>query len=340
MGGFLDLITQKHGNKMKKCRLCKNTKLSEYYRLNEDHLLYKCNVCGFVQMPAPTEDHLDGAASKESVSQDVNRDTSPEDIKLSESMGPSGPMQRLNHILQTDSNRIKKTIEKIVNESFSSLKGLKFIDIGSGYGFHSFGLKRDFPEIDVHLLEISSERIKTGIEVFKPDPNEFTWHHNVLDNIFAAKHVEKFDICFSFHVLEHVYNIKGFIKSMFDITKKGGSIILEVPNEDDDLSLLSDEYRKIIHFPAHVSCFTKDTLFKLVEESGIKDNVEISFIPIQRYGFFNYVDWIRHNSKNKIISDDYIPRKNPTWIEKRWLQEKEENFTTDSIIMVLKKNDS
>jgi len=126
---------------------------------------------------------------------------------------------------------------------------------------------------------------------------------------------------------------------MFAITKKGGYMVLEVPNEDDDLSLLSDNYRKIIHFPAHVSCFAKDTLSKLVEESGIGDKVEISFIPIQRYGFFNYVDWVRHNEKNKVLSDDYIPRENPTWIERKWLQSKKNSFTTDSIAMILKKHE-
>ena len=104
--------------------------------------------------------------------------------------------------------------------------------------------------------------------------------------IFLIDIFEKFDISFSFHVLEHVYNMKGFIKNMFEITKNGGFMILEVPNEDDDLSLLSDNYRKIIHFPAHVSCFTKNTLSKLVEEAGLSSKVDISFIPIQRYGFF------------------------------------------------------
>ena len=322
---------------MKKCRLCESNNLSIYYRLDEDHDLYQCNDCSFVQMPVPSQDEIDGLASEESITQDVERNTSPEDLRLSESIGFEGPMRRLNHVIQTDSIRINKIIKKILEESFASVNKLSFIDIGSGYGHNSFWLKKEFPEIDVHLLEVSGERIKSGIEAFKPNPNDFTWHHCILDDKFADKHSEEFDICFSFHVLEHVYNMKGFIENMFQITKKGGVMIIEVPNEDDDLCLISEKYREIVHIPAHVSCFTKNTLYKLIEESGIKNKVEVSFIPVQRYGFFNYIDWVRHNQKSKVISDDYIPRDNPSWIEKMWLQEKKKNFTTDSIIMVLKK---
>ena len=326
---------------MQKCRLCENDKLSDYYKLDDERgLLYSCTKCGFIQMSVPPVDELDSVASEESIFQDVERDTSPEDMVINEKIGISGPMSRMTHILQQDSIRINKTIKKLVDESFSSFNGLKFIDIGAGYGQHSFSLKEEFPKLDLYLLEISKERMKAGIKSFKPDLSEFTFYHRLLDDDFANEHFEKFDITFSFHVLEHVYNIKGFIKNMFDITRKGGSMILELPNEDDDLSFLSDNYRKIIHFPAHVSHFTKDTLSKLVEESGIEDRVEVTFIPTQRYGFFNYIDWVRHNRKDKISSDDYIPRENPTWIEKKWLQTKEDNFTTDSITIILKKHDS
>ena len=99
-----------------------------------------------------------------------------------------------------------------------------------------------------------------------------------------------------------------------------------------------DNYRKIIHFPSHVSCFTKDTLTRLVKEAGISEKVQTEFIPIQRYGFFNCIDWARHNQKDKILSDDYIPRENPSWIERQWLETKKQNFTTDSIAMILKKS--
>jgi 2-polyprenyl-3-methyl-5-hydroxy-6-metoxy-1,4-benzoquinol methylase len=326
---------------IEKCRLCEKEELSVYYELDNDRgFLYSCDNCGFIQMPVMPIDELDSVASQESIFQDVDRKTSPEDMKTNEEIGLSGPMSRMAHILREDSIRINRIIKEIIDKNFSSANNLQFIDIGSGYGQHSFSLKKEFPELDFHLLEISRERMKEGIRCFKPNLNDFNFHHALLDDDFASEHSNKFDISFSFHVLEHVYNIKDFIRNMFEITKDGGTIILELPNEDDDLSLLSENYRKIIHFPAHVSHFTKKTLSKLITEAGIERKVDVSFRATQRYGFFNYIDWLRYNKKDKVLSDDYSPRENPTWIEKKWLQTKEDNFTTDSITLILKKHDS
>ena len=323
---------------MKKCRLCESENLSNYYELDNNRgMLYICNNCDFVQMLVSPLDELDSVASEESIIQDVDRDTSPEDMKINESLGFSGPMSKMMHVMNQDSIRVNKTITDIVNKSYSSSDKLNFIDVGSGYGQHSFSLKEKFPNWDFHLLEVSKERMKSGIKSFKADTSKFTFHHAILDNNFTSDNLEKFDISFAFHVLEHVYDIKTFIRNMFEITKRGGTMILELPNEDDDLSIISDNYRKIIHFPAHVSHFTKNTLSRLIKESGISEKIEIDFIPTQRYGFFNYIDWIRHNEKSKVLSDDYMPRKNPSWIEQQWLQKKKDNFTTDTITLVAKK---
>ena len=173
---------------MIKCRLCEGSNLSEHYKFEEGDVLYKCNDCSFVQMLVPSVDQLDGVASKESISQDVDRDTSPEDMKLNESIGFSGPMSRMNHILQQDSIRINETIKKLVISSFGSFKGLRFIDIGSGYGFHSFNIKKEFPDLDVHLLEVSGERMRSGIESFNPDLNDFSFYHRILDDDFSSAH--------------------------------------------------------------------------------------------------------------------------------------------------------
>ena len=103
---------------------------------------------------------------------------------------------------------------------------------------------------------------------------------------------------------------------MFDFTEIDVSDDI---GQDDDLIKLSSEYDKIIHFPSHVSNFTKKTLSLLLDKCGISGN-EVEFIPIQRYGFFNYIDWIRFGVKEKVLSDDYAFRDNISWIEKNWLE--------------------
>ena len=324
---------------MKKCRLCESPIVERFWVIDKNHTVYRCSNCELIQLLVSPIDELDSTAAKNSIYQDTARGTSEEDMKINRDIGLSGPLSRCAHLLQQDSIRINKTIKKLIGDFFNPQDKIKFIDIGSGYGQNSFALKKDNPDLDVHLLEISKERMDSGIEVFAPDESEFTFHHSLLDDSFSENNPEEFDIALAFHVLEHVYDIKGFIKNILKVTKRGGYAILEVPNEDDDLQFLSENYKRIIHFPAHVSYFTKKTLSRLLRESKVYDKIDVTFVPVQRYGFFNYADWVRHDKKEMVLSDDYVPRKNLSWIEKLWLDTKKKNLTTDSIMMVIKKRD-
>ena len=314
-----------------KCRLCKSNRLIEHHIIDENHTVYKCQYCEFVQLSTNPVNDLDDTANEESVNQDKYRKTSKKDMEINSSVDFPDTMKNLAHVITQDTKRVNKLIEELKKPNFK-----KFIDVGSGYGHIGFNIGNNNSDLSVHLLETSKERIDMGIDTFKPDVSKFTFHHELLDSSFSKKYPEHFDISFSFHVLEHVYDMVDFIKSMYNITKKGGYMIIEVPNEDDDLQHISSNYEKIVRFPAHVSYFTKKSLSVLLEKAGINDSVE--FIGVQRYGFFNYIDWIRHNDKQMVLSDDYIPREETSWIEDMWLNHKKKNLTTDSIMMIIKKD--
>ena len=319
---------------LKKCRLCGEGPLNEYDMIDKINIIYKCSNCGFVHLLTNNTNKLDDTANEESVNQDKFRKTSKKDMELNKDTDFPSTMKNLAHVIKQDTKRIRGVIEKLVKPS----EEVKFIDIGSGYGHIGFDIGNNNPNIDVHLLETSKDRMNMGINTFKPDINKFNFHHELLDQKFSKKYPNHFDISFSFHVLEHVYDTVDFIKNMYTITKSGGYMVIEVPNNDDDLQELADNYKKIITFPAHVNYWTKDTLSTLLRKSNIYDKVDTEFIGVQRYGFFNYIDWVRNNKKQEVLSDDYIPRKNPTWIEKVWLDTKQKNLTTDSIMLIMKKH--
>ena len=313
------------------CRICNSSNLSVFYRIDDSHTLLKCQKCSLVQLPSKESNKLDDNANKESIIQDTFRKTSDEDLSLFPNDQLPLALQKVSHLMKGDCKRLIPLIQSLVNQDNSS-----FIDIGSGYGQLSFNLKESNPKLDIHLLETSSERINLGIKGFKPNINNFTFHHKLLDKKFSDNYINHFDISYCFHVLEHVYNIRDFIKNIFKITKKGGSIIIEVPNEDDDLLKLSSNYAKVVRFPAHVSSFNKFTLEYLLKSLEL-GNYDMDFLPVQRYGFFNYIEWLKYNDKTKVTSDDYIPRDQPSWIESCWLRQKYNNFSTDSIMMIIKK---
>ena len=318
-----------------KCRLCDSNKLLKYRIIDSENTIYKCEKCEFVQLPAKSANELDDLANEESIKQDKFRKTTKADMEINNNVKFPKVMRNLAHVIQEDTKRVSKVIEELVVPNID--KDIKFIDIGSGYGHIGFSIGNNNSNIDVHLLETSQERIEMGISTFKPEMNKFTFHHKLLDSSFGEEYYEYFDITLSFHVLEHVYDMVEFIKNIHNITKNGGYIVLEVPNEDDDLQNLSNNYEKIVRFTAHVSYFTKNTLLLLLEKAGIPINNNVNFIGVQRYGFFNYIDWLRHNDKELVLSDDYIPRDKISWIEDLWIKTKQKNLTTDSIMMIIKK---
>tara|TARA_B100000579_G_scaffold437522_1_gene467237 strand:+ start:1194 stop:1982 length:789 start_codon:yes stop_codon:yes gene_type:complete len=259
------------------------------------------------------------------------RKTAKEDLNIYTDEDLPDPLSNLIHVMREDSKRIIPLISSLLKNEASS-----FIDIGSGYGQLSFDLAKSNSNLDIHLLETSRERLELGIKGFKVNRDEFTFHHRLLDKNFASEYTQSFEICLCFHVLEHVYDIKDFIRNLFLITKNGGTIIIEVPNEDDDLLRLSSGYSKIVRFPAHVNSFNQKTLSLLLKTLN-EDSYKVEFVPVQRYGFYNYIEWLRYNEKAKISSDDYIPRDEKSWIESIWLEKKSKGMTTDSIMLIIKK---
>ena len=317
---------------MVECRLCGSEELMEYF-VDGDDVVYQCILCEFVQRPIIENVHyLDDTAAEDTVLQDKCRKTSERDLNSNS----NGPLRNVEHLLKQDSIRISSFVSDILENFYSTSSELKLIDVGSGYGHNSFKIKKDNPDLGVHLLEISKDRMDLGIEVYKPDLTEFTFHHKLLDDSFVRDNSEMFDIVVNIHVLEHVYDMVDFLKRLYSITNEGGFLIVEVPNEDDDLFQYTNNYEGLVKIPSHVSFFTKDTLTHLVEVAGI-NNANIGFVAIQRYGFFNYMDWLRYDDKSMVASDDYVPRDRPIMYERGWLQLKKEKFLTDTIQMIIRK---
>ena len=309
-----------------RCRLCGSSNLNDYLVDG----LYKCFDCTFVQRSGVYN------PIQTSIDQESFRVTSTVDMEKNSEYDLPDLIKSQYHVYLEDFNRINIFLTEFSNRNFIKNDIVNFIDVGSGIGFMSFKLKESLSFLNMHLLEINKQKIDIGVDAFKPDLNNFTFHNEYLNSDFSERYNCYFDITFSFHVLEHVENVIEFVKSMYEITKRGGHIIIEVPNQDDDLIGISPEYSKIINFPAHVSNFTKKTLSFLIEKTGI-DVSDVEYIPIQRYGFFNYIDWIRFDSKEHVLSDDYTPRDKISWIERMWIEHKKENFTTDSIMVIIKK---
>lgn len=313
------------------CRLCQGPLQLSIDPILSPLSVHVCLSCNLKQIPRENSNTLDDDANKNSIQQDELRKTSDVDLELGQETTLPYPLSNLAHVIDVDRKRILDTVS-----SLPLPQGASLIDVGCGYGHISYYISENYPDYNLHLLETSSERLNLGKKVFNTGTDKISLHHRLLDSSFSQEYNQSFDLTFSFHVLEHVYDIRDFVDNLFKITKPGGYILIEVPNDDDDLAENASNYKKILHFPAHVSYFNKQTLEKLFSYNS-EQIEEINFIPIQRYGFYNYIDWCRFNDKSKVLSDDYFPRQAISWIENHWLQTKTENFTTDTLMLLVRK---
>lgn len=105
---------------------------------------------------------------------------------------------------------------------------------------------------------------------------------------------KNFDVITSFHCLEHLANPIEFLKTFKWHLKKGGKIILEVPNANDALLRIykSEAFADFTYWSAHLYLFTPHTLEKLAKLAGLK----VEFIKcVQRYPLSNHLYWLSHN---------------------------------------------
>ena len=211
-------------------------------------------------------------------------------------------------------------------------KKLNILDIGTGYGLFPHNINKEFPNFNVYFLNIN--KIKYGIKKLNLNYNIIT--ENIETDDFIKSNKCKFDVICSNNVLEHVYNPILWINNIMKCLKPGGIIILEIPNEDDELIYKVKNYSNIIHFEDHVNYFTKNTLEYLLKKCNIK---KYNITGVQRYGFYNYIDWIRYGMKEKVKSDDYIninikPR---SYIEELWIKYRVDNLNCDTLKCIIEK---
>jgi len=99
-----------------------------------------------------------------------------------------------------------------------------------------------------------------------------------------------FDLVFSFHVLEHLHDPIRHLTLLRSKLRRGGQVIIEVPNVDD---ILVSVYRIPEHLDfyweiAHQFYFSKATLAMVLEKAGYHHEI----FPLQRYDLSNHIYWM------------------------------------------------
>jgi 2-dehydro-3-deoxyphosphooctonate aldolase (KDO 8-P synthase) len=220
--------------------------------------------------------------------------------------------------------RINSIGEKI------NLNNTVVLDVGGGYCTFAKLLKDKYNTCEITVLEPSKLRTDIGVKNNNIDLNEIDIYNQYLDDNFAKKNENKYDLITMWHVLEHIddKNIDNVLINLYKCCKQNGKIYIEVPNGGDELLKL-EKYRKIYYMIHHISYWTNKSLSNILNNNNIND-FKIEYV--QRYGHSNYLNWI-YNLKNKTDCDmntdlEYI----------EWINAKKYAKNTDGLLAIIHKS--
>lgn len=141
-----------------------------------------------------------------------------------------------------------------------------FLEIGCGTGFVLSGIKKALPELILSGSEVFSEgltfaaRRLPGVELFQMDARRIPF-------------VDEFDVVGAFDVIEHIKEDEQVLCQMYQATRKGGGIIITVPQHPFLWSQADD-------FARHVRRYRTRELTDKITRAGFAVVRQTSFVTL------------------------------------------------------------
>jgi 2-polyprenyl-3-methyl-5-hydroxy-6-metoxy-1,4-benzoquinol methylase len=174
-------------------------------------------------------------------------------------------------------NQTKDDDVRRFNSLKATIAGKKILEVGAG---------------NCGFIKLSSQ---IADEAYAVEPEKKYYNEFKAENIKVFSNTEslntKFDLVFSFHVIEHVKDPISFILNLLSLCKLGGKIYIETPNSNDALIKLykSNSFQNFTYWDNHIVLFSHKSFEYLCNKiTGIK----YRSIPLQRYNIANHLYWL------------------------------------------------
>lgn len=284
------------------CPICESGSFSDFMKVKdhmitqEDFQIVSCNACGFhFTNPIPSLETI-GEYYKS-------------DAYVSHSSSKKGIINSLYNIVRNYTLKKKVSLLKFLSS------GKNLLDIGAGTG---------------HFLDQAKQ---TGfvVEGLEPDQDAVKFastNFNVdlcpLSHLYEIENESK-DFVTMWHVLEHVYKLKQDFQQIVNVLKKGGYLIIAVPNLESYDAKLYKEFWAAFDVPRHLYHFRKTDIENLAKQFDLRleqvrpmkfDSYYVSMLS-EKYkngsilkAFWNGFMSNAKSSKGGYSSQIYILRKN------------------------------
>jgi len=187
---------------------------------------------------------------------------------------------------------------------------VRILDVGCGNGVFLKNLKDIWSRKDIKLEIVGIDLDKKSINVAKQILPVAKFKVASLEEFEKENDIGKFDIITFFEVLEHQDNPRGFLSTIYKLTKDDGFIFGSVPNRERFLVSFDRKYysRDSDFPPNHFLHFNKKSLTFLLSEMGFTNirfyNHDFELQDIGHYVAmclsFGILDKLKKNIKNNI----------------------------------------
>ncbi|MES2902611.1 MAG: class I SAM-dependent methyltransferase [Pseudomonadota bacterium] len=137
--------------------------------------------------------------------------------------------------------------------------GERLLDVGCGFGYF---LRRAAEKAEVTGIDgnkfAQSHCHKLGLDV-----------HLGYSSDYREQFAATFDTVTAFQILEHIYDVRGFLNDLTAMVKPGGRLIIAVPNNEPYLRRF-DPYNTWNCPPHHVGLWNRDSLEKAAALFGLE----------------------------------------------------------------------
>lgn len=207
----------------------------------------------------------------------------------------------------------KRLIRKL-----TTLKTGSLLDVGAGTGaFASTMQKAGWKVTALEPDETARQNAKTQYQLDLQTPDQL--HHQ------PSAH---YDAITMWHVLEHVHDLHGYLKTFSRILKQQGSLIIAVPNYTSYDADIYQEHWAAYDVPRHLYHFSPNSIDTLAEQYGMQvvahrpmwfDSFYVSMLSEQYKNGFNNIltafwngwlsNWEAYSDVSKCSSVIYVIRK-------------------------------
>jgi len=196
---------------------------------------------------------------------------------------------------------------------FDTLQKFKnVLDFGAGYGFFMEELNnRPDRHFTIEGIEISKFRLDNFV-------GGIVHNVNIMTDEIPSDIRHKYDCIICLHLLEHISKPILFLERIKLLLKKGGCVIVEVPNINCFLGEISPAYKDFMYLYEHCSYFSASTLRFAFEKAGY---IVESIKTYEIYSIENHCRWVREGVPFTKFNQMYMPDDRLEWINKIYKKE-------------------